>query len=366
MVNILMFGMSSYPGGIESYIVNTFCNEAVSKNVHIDFVTYEPELAYEEEIRCCGYTIIFAPHLKKNPLGYRNCVKRAMAAKAYDCVYVNMLTAANILPVTLAKQAGVKKIIVHAHANSTVKGFVRKTLHAVNSKFCNKAATLRLACSKEAAAWLYDETIGASPIAVVPNAIDTKRFSYAAAAREKIRAQHGVAANELLLGSVGRLGVEKNNRFMIDVLQGVKSKGLDAKLLLVGDGVLKTQLEETVNALGLQEHVIFAGTRTNTEEYYSAFDVFLFPSLFEGFGIAALEAQCCGVPCLCSDQLSRELDVSGTVMFLPINDGVESWVTAVEQLKNTALNKSQMNECIEQSDYSVIKQREILLKLLTD
>lgn len=363
MINVLMFGMSSYPGGIESYIVNTFCNEKMSTKVHIDFVTYESKLAYEDEIYKCGYNIIFTPHLKKNPMGYWKCIKNAMKVSTYDCVYVNMLTAANILPVKLAKKAGVKKIIIHAHANSTINGFARRVLHKVNSKFCNEVATLRLACSRAAAEWLYDEKIGTSPILVIPNAIDTKRFSYSEQARVKIREQYGVAEDELLLGSIGRFGPEKNNLFMIDILQGLRKKKFSAKLLLVGDGALKEQIIEKARAAGVREYVIFAGTRTNTEEYYSAFDAFLFPSQFEGFGISALEAQSCGVPCLCSDRLSKELNVSGTVIFLPIHRGRDCWVDAVEQIKKNT-DKISMNKKIENSGYSVSRQNIKMLELL--
>lgn len=364
MINILMFGMSSYPGGIESYIVNTFCNDVVSKQVHIDFIAYEDKLAYENEIRKFGYSIIYVPHLKKKPMRYWKSIKHVISQNHYDCVYVNMLTAANVLPVKLARKFGAKEIIIHAHANSTIKGVIRRALHIANKKYCNKTVTLRLACSQEAADWLYDKNINDSPIVVIPNAINTKRFSFSETSREEIRNKYNIQKTELLLGSVGRLGPEKNNQFMIEILQSMIEKGMDAKLLLVGDGTMKEQLILQSGNLGLRERVILAGTCSNTEDYYSAFDVFLFPSQFEGFGISALEAQSCGLLCLCSDQLSKELNVSGKAVFLPINSGVECWVNAIEQLGNKPFDRAEMNMCIKNSDYSVEKQNEIILNLL--
>ena len=115
-MRILMFGMSSYPGGIENYIANYFLCEEFSKDIVIDFVTYEDKLAYQEEIKKYGHNVIRVPHLKRNPLGYAKTVKKILKANDYDCVYVNMLSAANILPVMYATKAHVSKIVAHAHS----------------------------------------------------------------------------------------------------------------------------------------------------------------------------------------------------------------------------------------------------------
>ena len=135
-MKILMFGMSSYPGGIESYIANTFLCEDVSKLLNIDFVTYETSLAYSDSIIKNNHRIIFLPHLKRKPFGYLTSLIKILKRNNYDCIYVNMLTAANILPILIPRLLGYKKIIVHAHANSTLKGFLRKFLHHTNKYFC--------------------------------------------------------------------------------------------------------------------------------------------------------------------------------------------------------------------------------------
>ena len=142
-MRIAMFGMSSYPGGIENYIANYFLTEDFSKLATIDFFTYEKNLAYSEEIIKNGYSIQKVPHLKKNPLGYIKAVKRLLLKNNYDCVYLNMLSAANIVPLKFAVKYNVPRIVVHAHANSTVKGLLRKNLHNLNKKYCKKYANYK-------------------------------------------------------------------------------------------------------------------------------------------------------------------------------------------------------------------------------
>ena len=127
-MRILMFGMSSYPGGIENYIANYFLCEELLEDIVIDFVTYEDKLAYQEEIKKYGHNVIRVPHLKKNPLGYARTVRKILKEDNYDCVYVNMLSAANILPIMYASNFHIPKIVAHAHANSTVKGMARSFL----------------------------------------------------------------------------------------------------------------------------------------------------------------------------------------------------------------------------------------------
>lgn len=329
-----MFGMSSYPGGIENYIANYFLCEEIAKKISIDFVTYENKLAYEEKIKAYGYKVKTVPHLKKHPLGYIRAVKKLLKENHYDCVYVNMLSAANIIPIKYATKYRIEKIVAHAHANSTVNGFLRNFLHGRNKKYCKKKANVKFACSKEAGIWLFDE----EACEIIPNAIDITRFSFSAKNRKEIRGNHGVLEDTLLIGHVGRFADEKNHAFLIDVFNSLKQRiKSPVKLMLVGDGAGRGTIEEKVERLGLKEEVIFVGTSNETEKYYSAFDYFVFPSIFEGFGMAALEAQVSGLTCFCANGLSNELNLFGRVQFLGLDIGANAWADHItlEILKKT-------------------------------
>ena len=361
-MRILMFGMSSYPGGIENYIYNLFVAESFPAEIQIDFITYEPEIAYETELLRKGYRVYRVPHLKKNPPGYFREVKKLIKDNQYDAVYVNMLTAANVLPIYLASVAGVKTIILHAHANSTVKGALRKSLHRLNKNYCNKKATLRLACSEQAGKWLFEE----NDFTVIANAIDAEKFRFSEDYRKEERQKLGINGEAFVLGHIGRIAPEKNHGFMLAVLKEVLQEMPAAKLVFVGDGGLTAQVKEQTAALGLQESVIFYGTSDATYRVYSAFDAFLFPSTFEGFGMAALEAQACGLPCYCSDCLSPELNVSGTVRYLSLEAGAAEWARVILAEKSHTPDREIMNRAIQESPYNVEQQINVLVRKLNE
>ena len=216
---------------------------------------------------------------------------------------------------------------------------------------------MRFACSKEAGKWLFDN----QTYNVIPNAIDAKRFAFSNADRELIRQEYNISSNEFVLGHVGRFGEEKNHTFLIDVFTAYQEKMGNARLMLVGDGVHREEIQEKVKSLGLADKVSFVGTTNETEKYYSAFDCFVFPSIFEGFGMAALEAQACGLQCFCSKTLSPELNVTGRVDFLDLLDGAEAWVNYIAA---KALGNTDRSEKIELGNFDIEKQRKNMVGLL--
>lgn len=347
-MRILMFGMSSFPGGIENYIANYFLCADFSEDTTIDFVSYDGKLAFEDRIVGLGHRVIQVPHLRKNPIGYARTVKKLLKEGDYDCVYVNMLSAANVVPIRYAVKAGVKIIAVHAHANSTVKGALRRILHSVNKKFCKNKAVVKLACSDAAGNWLFDD----GEFTVVPNSIDVDRFSFSAESRNEIRESLGIENSTFVVGHVGRFAEEKNHLFLLDIFNELLKKRENSRLLLVGGGPYETLIREKAAALGISEKIIFAGITDSSHRYYSAFDAFVFPSVFEGFGMSALEAQACGLPCFCSDSLSKSLDVTKTVEFIALDKSAESWAEIVLG-KEIRIGRSDMNRVVGESEYNI-------------
>ncbi|MEG1446708.1 MAG: glycosyltransferase family 1 protein [Ruthenibacterium sp.] len=220
----------------------------------------------------------------------------------------------------IAKKNGIQVRIGHSHNTMEESSFVGM-IDKLMSRFFRYGVTDCMACSVAAGRYLF----GKKEFTVRPNSIDTAQFTFSAQIRSAIRAQLNLPADAPVYGHVGRFEQQKNHLFLIDTFAEILKKQPNASLLLVGDGTLKQACVEKCNMLGITQAVHFLGVRSDTADLYSAMDVFLFPSLFEGFGIVALEAQANGLPCLISAGLPSEVCVTDLVTVLPLKSGAARW-----------------------------------------
>lgn len=106
-------------------------------------------------------------------------------------------------------------------------------------------------------------------------------------------------------------------------------------MILVGTGPLEEKVKSKVIEKCLSDCVHFLGNRKDMNRIYQAMDVFVFPSLFEGLGIVAIEAQAAGVPIVCSEGLPPETDITPIYQKLLLSDGAEKWANvALEMAQN--------------------------------
>lgn len=323
-MKILQIGLSKNYGGIESFVMSYF-RELVKKDVIFDFVDiYGDGLAYSDEILSHGGKIYTLPNYKKHPVKAKKLMTEIIKDGGYGCVHINMLSAANILPLKATLKAG-NVPIVHSH-NSNTEGFLRGMMHKINLKRLRKLAAIKLSCGQVAGEWLF----GNDEFLVVPNAVDTMVFAYDKDKRKQIRDSLNVSDETLLLGFAGRLTGQKNPLYLLDILERTKSRaGRCVKLLIVGDGELKADLLRKAEERGLSDYVITVGRQTPVAPWYSAMDAFLLPSLYEGFVIVGVEAQANGLPCYMSDKVSKEIKLTDAVDFLSIDGDASNWAESI-------------------------------------
>lgn len=241
----------------------------------------------------------------------------------YIAVHCHPIWASEIVAVA-AKRTGIKHIIQHSHSTKLGNNMISETRNRVLMCAVGLFATDYAACSEDAAKLLGKR----SNVRIMHNAIDCERFSFSTENRESIRRQFGVSDTELVIGHVGRFSEEKNHAFLISVFETLLEKHPDSKLVLVGDGPLKEQIENELGRSAISSKVILTGKRTDIPALLSAMDVFVLPSKYEGVPFAVVEAQASGLPCVISSTVTKKIE-SNLTTYIELTGDYQIWAEAI-------------------------------------
>lgn len=277
----------------------------------------EPERRYRELAAGWGGSVHVLSRSISHPIRYVRRLKKLLKEGGYEAVHVHGNSATMALEMLAARLAGVRVRIAHSH-NTTCRYM---TVHRLLSPLFQALCTHRLACGEEAGKWLY----GKRDFTVINNGVETARFAYCPENRQELREKLGIGAGKVLLGHVGTFNEAKNQGFLIEMLARLPE---GYALVLVGEGPLRGSLEEKAQALAPGGRVCFAGVTDRAEDFFSAFDLLVMPSLYEGLPLTLVEAQSSGLPCLVSDRITKEVDMTGLLRYLPLEQ--EAWTEAVK------------------------------------
>lgn len=249
----------------------------------------------------------------------------------------------------IAKAHGVKTII-HSHNTSNGKGIasIGKKILQYPLRF---QADYFFGCSEIAGKWLFgDKVVKSDRYFMLKNAVDLDRFAYQRQMRIQIRQELSIGEDALVIGHIGRMHPQKNHRFLVECFRDIAKIRNDVRLLLLGDGELREDLSAYIRELGLEEKIRMLGVQKKPEAYLSAMDCLMLPSLHEGLPVVVVEAQASGLPCFVADTITREVQLSQLVQYLPISQETEPWVEAV---RNSNLARMDVTEQIRQGGFCV-------------
>lgn len=311
-------------GGLETMIMNYYRHIDRSK-VQFDFLVHREQKAdYDDEILSMGGKIYRLQPLNPFSGSYRRSLDGFFAEhKEYEIVHSHLDCMAGI-PLKYAKKHAVAHSVAHAHSSNQTKD-AKYLLKLFYKHQITRYADHLFACGDQAGKWMF----GKANFTVLNNAIDAVAYRYDPVVGQQVRQELGIDENALVVGHVGNFTPPKNHSFVLEVFAEILKNRPDARLLLVGDGQLRRQIEEQARLSGIEQAVVFAGLRRDVPRVLQAMDVFVFPSLFEGFGIVALEAQAAGLPCLISDKVPLECQKTDLVCQLPLTESPEVWAQAV-------------------------------------
>lgn len=329
--------------GVEAVVTNYY--KYIDKNkFQFDFICCEgsTNIPYEE-IESQGGKIIIVPSYKK-VFSYHKKLKKVLKEGKYKIVHshINVLSFFSLFA---AKKAGVSVRIAHSHSSSNKKEKTRNIIKKILKNFSKIYATDYMCCSEYAGRWLFgNKEYDQNKVYLLNNAIDLDRFKYDEKIREYKRKELGIEGKKLVIGNIGRFVEQKNHRFLIDIFNELHKLEKESILVLAGQGPLEEEIKEKVNELNLNDCVKFLGQRSDANELYQAFDVFLLPSLYEGLPVVGVEAQASGLLCVFSDEMTKETKVLDTSTFMSLNQTSQQWAKSIIDLSKNKIRVDSLEE----------------------
>lgn len=307
-------------GGLETMLMNYY-RHIDRRKVQFDFLVHRQErAAYDDEIEALGGRIYRLPQLVPWSVSYNKALNDFFAEhKEYRIIHVHQDCLSSVI-LKAAKKNGVPVRIAHSHSSNQDKN-LKYIIKLIYKRAIPQYSTDLFACGQQAGDWMF----GGAQFHVLRNAIDTGSYGFDLKSARKIRQEMNIPEDGFVIGHVGRFSPPKNHDFLIDIFSEVCKLRTDAYLLLVGDGELRTKIQEKVSLLGLNDRVIFTGIRSDVPALMQAMDVFAFPSLYEGLPVTLVEAQSAGLTCVISDNIPADCDLTELVNRLTLEASAQTW-----------------------------------------
>ena len=346
--------------GIETWLMHVLRNIDRDR-FQMDFLVHSDAPGdYDDEIRALGSRVI--PCLSPSkPWRYARNFRRILRQNGpYDVVHSHVHHFSAYL-LWLASQYGVKNRVAHSHSDTSSVdakvNFARRLYLDTSENILKKYATTGLAASKKAAIALYGPDWESNPrLRIFHYSIDLSPFERQIDS-VTFRREIGIPSDAFIMGHVGRFQPMKNHKFLVEVFQEVRNRNSNAHLLLVGDGPLRSEVEDQVEQLGLSNYVHFTGLQQDIPKFMmGAMDAFVMPSIYEGLPMVGIEMQAAGVPFVLSDAISDELDVIPELSCrLSLDQTAQTWADSILQIEKNkpAISPQQSLSIVKSSSFNI-------------
>ena len=326
----ILSGMNA--GGAETFLMKIYRRIDRTK-YQMDFcINMSEKCFYEDEILSLGGKIYRIPAKSASLRDFEKQLYNVVNANGYKYVLRVSSNALGFMDLKIAHKAGAEICAVRSSNSSDGGSFKSKIAHRLGRALYGKYVNVKIAPSDLAAVYTFGKKAYESgAVNILHNAIDIDQYGFNADMRCRIRSEFGLSDDTTIIGHVGRFMTQKNHAFLLEIFSEYLKINGKSILMLVGGGELESAIKQKASELGISDKIIFTGVRSDVPALLSAMDVFVFPSLYEGMPNTVIEAQATGLPCLISDTITREADITGLVHYLPLGDaGV--WANYIDQL----------------------------------
>lgn len=341
--NLLVVGDFISGSGLTEAIFNIFSHFETEK-YNIQCVGYGIDLKGEATEKCkeLKWELKRVIPVTKQPIKHINWWKKFFKINNFDIIYFNYSSSWNYFPIKYAKRYTTALIVCHSHNNYYSHVFnnkvLMKLLNKVNSrgkKILNKDADIKIATSTDAAKWMFNTL---KDVTIINNGIELEKFKFDKDIRKTLREKLGISSNEKLIGFVGAFAPRKNPLFLVQLFADYHAKHADSRLLLIGKGPLEKKIKYTIAKLGITNSVSFISYTNKVNKWYSAMDLLIFPSLYEGFGLVPLEAQVSNLPVLASSNVAPQVFCTQSIKKIE-GFSKEDWNNVLNNMKFKKINE---------------------------
>ncbi len=334
-------------GGIESFVMNVY-RSIDRTRYQFDFLVTRDGF-YGDEIRTLGGRIFVHEKRSLRHLFryYRSLRTFFEEHKGEFCaVHMHAATLSAVQALKYAKDAGIPVRIIHAHSSTVKTSKIHYLFHYFNKKRLGSLATHYFACSKAALHWFYDYSLVKKQARIINNGIDSSRFLYDENLGQSVREELDIPDDYLVIGHVGSFIKVKNHIFLLNVFAELKKIQPDSFLVLVGDGVLRPDIEKKIKDLNLANSVRLLGLRSDVNRILKAVDVVVMPSLYEGMPVSLIEAQAADCAVVCSDTISSDTKITDSFVQIPLDSSSEYWARIIKSVFQGYKRKNTQREII--------------------
>ncbi|MEL7660875.1 glycosyltransferase family 1 protein [Acetobacterium wieringae] len=328
MIRVLQVVVLMTAGGIETLLMNLY-RQIDRTKVQFDFLVQKDEKGfYDNEILALGGRIFRVNKLNiLNQKEFKESIIKILKNNPDITVVHSHNNLLSCFVMRAAYEAGVEKRISHGHIARPrlmeFKQIIRFCIRPYAIKLIKEYSTHRFACSDLAGDWLYGKGLDYK---FFPNAIDLNKFRFDPEKRRKIREEYN-ASKQKIYGHVGRFSAQKNHKKILRIFAEICKTEKDSYLWLIGEGELENKLKESCRRLMITDRVLFLGVKTNVQDFYSAMDVFIFPSYYEGLPVTVVETQANGLHSVISDNITRQVIITNLVDVENIKETNCFWAT---------------------------------------
>jgi glycosyltransferase involved in cell wall biosynthesis len=356
-IKVLIIATTKFElNGITNVILNYYW--AMEKSdMQIDFVIpNDIGNDLRNELGLFGSNIYKISGRNKKPFTYISKLSKLINKNSYDIVHAHGNSCTLALEMIAAKKGKVKVRISHSHSSNCKY----KIIHKVLRKLFNNNYTHAFACGQKSGEWLFK----GNPFVIINNGINLEMYKYDEMIRKEYRNKYGLNGKKVV-GHIGHFSYPKNQEYLVKIFHELYKLDNSYRLILIGDGQLRQNIQEQVANLGLTNTVIFTGKTSEVPQLMQALDIIVMPSRFEGFPLTLVEAQSACLPCFVSDTISSEVAITDLVQFISLNKSPKEWANQINTFtpKNRRESSNTIYNQIAEAGYSITENAEKIKRL---